>query len=224
MQFWERRVVMSNLMELETVSLYKLFLQMQDGLIQVPIFQRQYAWQERHILDLFVSISEGFPIGVIILANDNNNYPLKNINESFFPKPNKTKSNYYRHYLVIDGVQRLSTLYNCFNGKNEKFNVWYDLMADRFSMGKQPSDTSVLLSSLFDQKEYFNTIQRIGSVNSDLLHVLDNFYYKIKDFTLPIYKINDIDNAKLSSLFEVINVSGARLTKEDLELAKKYSK
>lgn len=215
---------MSNLMELETVSLYKLFLQMQDGLIQVPIFQRQYAWQERHILDLFVSISEGFPIGVIILANDNNNYPLKNINESFFPKPNKTKSNYYRHYLVIDGVQRLSTLYNCFNGKNEKFNVWYDLMADRFSMGKQPSDTSVLLSSLFDQKEYFNTIQRIGSVNSDLLHVLDNFYYKIKDFTLPIYKINDIDNAKLSSLFEVINVSGARLTKEDLELAKKYSK
>ncbi|EIN4364570.1 DUF262 domain-containing protein [Vibrio parahaemolyticus] len=215
---------MSNLMELETVSLYKLFLQMQDGLIQVPIFQRQYAWQERHILDLFVSISEGFPIGVIILANDNNNYPLKNINESFFPKPNKTKSNYYRHYLVIDGVQRLSTLYNCFNGKNEKFNVWYDLMADRFSMGRQPSDTSVLLSSLFDQKEYFNTIQRIGSVNSDLLHVLDNFYYKIKDFTLPIYKINDIDNAKLSSLFEVINVSGARLTKEDLELAKKYSK
>ena len=215
---------MSNLMELETVSLYKLFLQMQDGLIQVPIFQRQYAWQERHILDLFVSISEGFPIGVIILANDNNNYPLKNINESFFPKPNKTKSNYYRHYLVIDGVQRLSTLYNCFNGKNEKFNVWYDLMADRFSMGRQPNDTSVLLSSLFDQKEYFNTIQRIGSVNSDLLHVLDNFYYKIKDFTLPIYKINDIDNAKLSSLFEVINVSGARLTKEDLELAKKYSK
>lgn len=215
---------MSNLMELETVSLYKLFLQMQDGLIQVPIFQRQYAWQERHILDLFVSISEGFPIGVIILANDNNNYPLKNINESFFPKPNKTKSNYYRHYLVIDGVQRLSTLYNCFNGKNEKFNVWYDLMADRFSMGRQPSDTSVLLSSLFDQKEYFNTIQRIGSVNSDLMHVLDNFYYKIKDFTLPIYKINDIDNAKLSSLFEVINVSGARLTKEDLELAKKYSK
>jgi len=215
---------MSNLMELETVSLYKLFLQMQDGLIQVPIFQRQYAWQERHILDLFVSISEGFPIGVIILANDNDNYPLKNINESFFPKPNKTKSNYYRHYLVIDGVQRLSTLYNCFNGKNEKFNVWYDLMADRFSMGRQPSDTSVLLSSLFDQKEYFNTIQRIGSVNSDLLHVLDSFYYKIKDFTLPIYKINDIDNAKLSSLFEVINVSGARLTKEDLELAKKYSK
>ncbi|MFW1141507.1 DUF262 domain-containing protein [Vibrio parahaemolyticus] len=215
---------MSNLMELETVSLYKLFLQMQDGLIQVPIFQRQYAWQEHHILDLFVSISEGFPIGVIILANDNNNYPLKNINESFFPKPNKTKSNYYRHYLVIDGVQRLSTLYNCFNGKNEKFNVWYDLMADRFSMGRQPSDTSVLLSSLFDQKEYFNTIQRIGSVNSDLLHVLDNFYYKIKDFTLPIYKINDIDNAKLSSLFEVINVSGARLTEEDLELAKKYSK
>lgn len=215
---------MSNLMELETVSLYKLFLQMQDGLIQVPIFQRQYAWQERHILDLFVSISEGFPIGVIILANDNNNYPLKNINESFFPKPNRTKSNYYRHYLVIDGVQRLSTLYNCFNGKNEKFNVWYDLMADRFSMGRQPGDTSVLLSSLFDQKEYFNTIQRIGSVNSDLLHALDNFYYKIKDFTLPIYKINDIDNAKLSSLFEVINVSGARLTKEDLELAKKYSK
>lgn len=215
---------MNDLMELETISLYKLFLQMQDGLIQVPAFQRKYGWNEKNIIDLFESISVGFPIGVIILAKNKNDYPLKNIGESFFPKPNKTESNYYRHYLVIDGVQRLSTLYNSFNGENEKFNVWYDLQSKSFSMGEMPSDTSILLSSLFDQKKYFRTIKRIGSVNDELLNDLDNFYHKIKDFSLPMYKLNDIDDAKLSSLFQVINVSGARLTKDELKLAKSYSK
>ncbi|EKA7417422.1 DUF262 domain-containing protein [Vibrio parahaemolyticus] len=215
--------MVNNEMALETISLYKLFLQMQDGLIQVPAFQRKYSWEENNIIDLFVSISEGFPIGTIILAVDNSDYPLKDIEESFFPKPNKTESNFYHHYLVIDGVQRLSTLYNCFNSKNEKFKVWYDLKNKQFSMGEKTSETSILLSSLFNPEEYFKAIQSIGAVNSELLHELDDFYYKIKEFSLPLYKIKHIDNRKLSSLFKRINVSGIRLTKEDLELAKKYS-
>lgn len=223
MQCLERVIKMNNYMQVETVSLYKLFLQMKDGLIQVPIFQRRYSWKEKHILELFNSISQGFPIGVIILANDNNNYPLKSTDESFFPKPTKTESSFYQHYLVIDGVQRLSTLYNCFNGKNEKFKVWYDLSNFTFSMGEKPNKSSILISSLFNQKEYFDNIQKIGAFDSNLLQELDDFYYKIKDFTLPIYKIDDIDSSKLSSLFARINVSGSALTKEEIEFAEKYS-
>jgi uncharacterized protein with ParB-like and HNH nuclease domain len=210
-------------MELQTTSLYKLFLQMQDGLIQVPAFQRSYSWKNQNIIDLFNSIVSGFPIGVIILANDNGEFPLKDFEESFFPKPNKEHNKYYPHYLVIDGVQRLSTLYNCFNGDNEKFNVWYDLKNKEFSVGNKQSDCSILLSSLFDQKKYFKTIKNIGVVNEELLNELDDFYYKIKEFELPIYKINNIGSNELSTLFQRINVSGSRLSKEDLDRAKKYT-
>lgn len=37
-----------------------------NGIIQLPDFQREWVWDDRHILELIASVSLSFPIGAVM--------------------------------------------------------------------------------------------------------------------------------------------------------------
>lgn len=98
-----------------TPRLINLLQEVREGIILIPDFQRPFVWDDQQRLDLFDSISRGLPIGGFMLWRTSK-HSLK-VYENLGPfgfKHRKERSSSDRRYL-LDGHQRLTTLYAALN-------------------------------------------------------------------------------------------------------------
>lgn len=94
--------------ESKPLDLTDLLTDIHKGLIQLPDFQRGWVWDDDHIRDLLVSISNSFPIGAVMLLENGGEVrfqtrPLEGV-EKILSKE------LVPDLLVLDGQQRLTTL------------------------------------------------------------------------------------------------------------------
>jgi hypothetical protein len=95
-------------------KLAKLLEQAGDGTIQLPDFQRGYKWDDDRIRSLLVTITLGYPLGVIMLlkaGSDHVRFKPKPI-EGAPPAAGKVEP----ALLLLDGQQRLTSLYQSLTG------------------------------------------------------------------------------------------------------------
>ena len=85
----------------------------------IPEIQRQYVWKKPQILKLMDSIFKNYPIGIGLVwyAPFSKAIHIRPNNKTIVPPFNK-KSKHAE--LIIDGQQRLSTLYGIFMGVEER--------------------------------------------------------------------------------------------------------
>ncbi|EEF4022679.1 DUF262 domain-containing protein, partial [Salmonella enterica] len=132
--------------ELNTSSLKidKLVNRINEGEIKIPAFQRGYVWRQNQIIDLMQSIANDFPIGSILLWEANEKEKLRytrNIAGYLLPERG---DNWPVNY-VLDGQQRLSSIYGVFSGETQQdntttkynpslniFEIYYDFKGKRF--------------------------------------------------------------------------------------------
>ncbi len=97
----------------------------------VPVFQRDFVWDQRQILDFFDSIVKGYPIGTILLWKPPTDEPYR-YKDILTDRPAEgSKVEYY----ILDGRQRLTTFYGCVSQnekKREDFRLYYDLEKESF--------------------------------------------------------------------------------------------
>ncbi|QPK80052.1 DUF262 domain-containing protein [Corynebacterium lizhenjunii] len=93
-------------------DLLDLFARIDRGDIQLPDFQRDYAWDEDRIRSLIVTVLRGYPVGALMVL-DTRNEPMR-----FRPRPLRGAPDTGARpgLLLLDGQQRLTTLYHCFRG------------------------------------------------------------------------------------------------------------
>ncbi|MBV7292892.1 GmrSD restriction endonuclease domain-containing protein [Corynebacterium sp. TAE3-ERU16] len=93
-------------------DLTDLFARIDRGDIQLPDFQRDYSWNVDRIRSLIVTVLRGYPIGCL-MALDTRNEPMR-----FRPRPLAGAPDTGRNpgMLILDGQQRLTTLYHCLRG------------------------------------------------------------------------------------------------------------
>lgn len=187
------------------ISIDKIFT---DVVYIVPIYQRNYAWETKQIEQLIEDINSA-----------NRNYYLGTL---------ITNQKEQGVYEVIDGQQRLTTLYllnlyisNCLNQKDilkeeslqfearEKYRKtlsslrWNDIVIDEFL-------ASELYKGYHDIKTYFNN-------NSNAIN-LQNFREKLKNVYLVRVQVpKDID---LNHYFEIMNTRGEQLELHQIVKAK----
>ena len=94
-------------------DLKDLFARINRGDIQLPDFQRSYAWDEDRIRSLIVSVLRGYPIGAL-MALDTRNEKMRFRPRALAGAPDTGVD---PGLLLLDGQQRLTTLYHCFNGE-----------------------------------------------------------------------------------------------------------
>lgn len=93
-------------------SLMELFDRIDRGDLQLPDFQRTYSWDVDRIRSLIVTVLRGYPIGVF-MALDTRDAPVSFRARPVSGAPNtKTPPG----MLLLDGQQRLTTLYHCLRG------------------------------------------------------------------------------------------------------------
>ena len=90
-----------------------LFARIDRGDIQLPDFQRDYAWDVDRIRSLITTVLRGFPVGVL-MALDTRGEEMR-----FRPRPLSGAPDTGKDpgLLLLDGQQRLTTLYHCFSGE-----------------------------------------------------------------------------------------------------------
>ncbi|GAB3940124.1 DUF262 domain-containing protein [Corynebacterium tapiri] len=93
-------------------SLSDLFARIDRGELQLPDFQRSFSWEVDRIRSLIVTVLRGYPVGAL-LALDTRNEPMR-----FRPRPleGAPATDRLPGLLLLDGQQRLTSLYHCFQG------------------------------------------------------------------------------------------------------------
>jgi len=84
-----------------------LLQKVSDGRIQLPDFQREWVWDEEHIIGLLASVSLSYPVGAIMMleTDDHPAVPPHRARGARFADGTKPDQ------LVLDGQQRLTSLF-----------------------------------------------------------------------------------------------------------------
>ena len=115
-------------------KLEDLLKMVEEGKAQLPDFQRSWVWDDTKICKLIESITSGFPMGAaMFLANGGEHIRFKYRKfEGVDSKVDVTPE-----WLVLDGQQRLTTLYQVLKSKkatNTRLETNRDTIIKRLSL------------------------------------------------------------------------------------------
>lgn len=215
--------------------LLRIIKDFESGIIRVPAFQRDFEWDYAKKVQLFESILKGLPIGTIFLWRpdfiDNDNYRLFESNSiGGYDLPNRAIDYYY----VLDGLQRLSTLFGCLIDENQTplnknnklwaqqgFNLIYNLQSNQIEKGRRNLQIfEVELHRFIDHDSYADFIDKMQNldISSDQKQLFRNRYVhfqkQITTFDLPIVELTGANIEEAVEIFDKLNSTGARVTSE----------
>ena len=91
----------------EDKKLKTLLQELNDGIIQLPDFQRDWVWDDNRIKSLIISLSNGYPVGAIMFLATGGE-----INFSYRLFTGVENTNVIPTSLTLDGQQRLTSILN----------------------------------------------------------------------------------------------------------------
>jgi len=157
--------------------LIKFMTDIEEGKFKIPTFQRDFVWGNKEKIDLFDSISKGYPIGSILLWQPNEDFKSK-AEIGPYKIRNNTQNDYF---YILDGFQRLSTLFGCLTNPY-KTNLEYDQnkLIKEYSLQYNLED-EYFLFTMHESKKITNIPVYILIDTFALLDYLDNLRSEIDD-------------------------------------------
>lgn len=205
-------------------QIYSICSMMETGKIVVPAFQRGFVWSKSHAKNLLESIYHGYPIGTIIVL-ETDDLGILEVEKSLFPSIPEEK---LHRWYVLDGVQRLATLYNVLFAKNGKLSFFFDLDNEEFFVSPKAIEGPghIDLHALYASAEFLEIQKQIGESEKYELYFtrFSKLYDAFKNYLVPMHVISDVLLTDAMSIFERLNVGGQRLSKSDIEKIRKMKK
>lgn len=215
--------------EPQSVGLSSLINNIESGRVKIPQFQRDYVWEKKAASQLLDSIAKGFPIGTFILWETQEELrSVRNIGNHTLPD---TPVGHIAQY-VLDGQQRITSLYTCFrglsllrDGKVDDFSeIYIDLEA------KEDEEVVTLNHDIKNPTRYVKIYDLlyggIGALAKKYTEqgLMKIDFYKARftsyQFSLVILKNAPLDVA--TEVFTRLNVGGKTLTLFEIMVAKTY--
>lgn len=219
----------------DNVRLPNLLQQITDGNISIPVFQRDFVWNTKQMVELFDSISKGFPIGSLLFWKPENTYQtFKTI--GIYPVSKPKENNY-----VLDGFQRITTLFGVLtNPKNYNFLekdlkdylIYYNLSKMEFvslKSKKDKSDYYVALYRVIDTFEYLDLLDEIKTKITDkatqinLINSAREINKVFLDYHIPFVEIKGGDISSAVQIFSRINSTGEKISEDFMLSALSYN-
>ncbi|MGL5357966.1 MAG: GmrSD restriction endonuclease domain-containing protein [Metamycoplasmataceae bacterium] len=214
-------------------SIGKILSELEDGRIKIPFFQRDYDWKIEEILDLLNSINSNDPIGNIVLWQTKDIFSINNniIDEI------SSKEKYNEYLYLIDGQQRLTSIFTLFNFnklKNKKhienfkkivFNMETNIFEKYESKKEYKNKTKYFINEIFSLKEddIKNNIVERGFKNEEIYKIKEiiiKINDRFLDLEIGVLQLNNYDLDNVIDVFEKINTKGKKLSIFDIVKAK----
>ncbi len=170
-------------------SLSKLIEDIDLGEIGLPDIQRPFVWNQSKVRDLFDSMYKGFPVGYLLFwANgvSNGHRKIGTDNKKRIPR-----------LLIVDGQQRLTSLYSVLKGKSVLRN---DYKEQFIHIAFRPKDAKfeVTDASIRRDPEFIEDISQLWSGEK-------RRFSFVKEFISRLGKYRDITEEEEDSLSEAID-------------------
>ena len=196
-----------------------------NGIYQIPKFQRDFVWSQEQTAKLIDSLLKGFPIGSFILWKTTDR--LKSLKKIGGVVLKEAQDKDYIYY-VLDGQQRMTSLYLALEGikvddKNDYKNIYIDLEKDIDS----GDDICTLIKTDKSITFYDLINQRISSFyknfEDDDVEKIEDFREHIKNYEFSTIEIENQPLEKIAEIFTRINTGGKILTLFEIMNAKVYT-
>ena len=222
-----------------TLTVNQLIEKIDTGELGLPELQRPFIWKDSKVRDLFDSMMRGYPIGYLMLWECPSLDKKKSIgvDAHSYDSPKE---------VIIDGQQRLTSLYAVMKGKkviNSKFDeksivISYCLLQNKFEVGYQATKNDpewiYNISDLFTSTNTFkfigDFIKKLGDYRSTkgseltdeeqgLIADRINSVVNLKSHTLPVFDIKSTaEEEDVSEIFVRVNSGGVSLKQNDFIL------
>lgn len=218
-----------------------LIMEVESGKLGLPELQRGYVWPKKKVRDLLDSMMKGYPIGYLMIwdsVDDSDKSKQIGIDAKSYTAPKS---------LVIDGQQRLTSLYAVTRGKkvvDEKFNeqniiISFNPLTRTFEVGdnakKRAAEWIYDISEVFlNEAQSFTYIsQKVQTIkdsreksggtlsNAEMQTIQQNIMdlLSLGDYSIPTLEINgNSDEESVADIFVRVNSGGEKLGEDDFIL------
>jgi len=189
------------------LSYRKIIEYINDQYIHIPDFQRKFVWTKHKILDLLDSIYKGYPIGSFIFWVADKDF----IFSKPIDKKNKNIGVFDKKFFVIDGQQRLRSLYTAAKSEElemkkenssrmitQKIVVLFNLDEKNFlfkeDITERKNRNIPYIPELKGSELIFDTLKSI--INGDLENIVDRYKIKMDSLEYFIEELEEIGIVK----------------------------
>lgn len=207
------------------------------GTLGLPDLQRGFVWKPNQIRELLDSMRKGYPIGFIMLWAAQSN-TAKGENKVIGLNQ---KVAFGQDYVIIDGQQRITSLYAVIHGAEVKENgktikISYNPMTKEFAVwnatteknpewignisdiyinaNKSRTFVNNYINRLRDYKEKHNDV--ITEEDEQIIDESISEVLKLRDYPINALVIDgDVDEESVANIFTRINSGGVKLNEND---------
>ncbi|UVY85738.1 DUF262 domain-containing protein [Brachybacterium sp. NBEC-018] len=197
--------------------------------LRIPQFQRHFVWVSGDVLALLDSIKLGYPIGSILTwkLEPGDEY-FSGFRTGTFPEVKPELSTFE---VILDGAQRLSTLYGTLKNPAEEplYDVLYNLRDEVFQYPRKgklsDSESSgawlLPMSALLDSRRFLECQSRINQLedSAELIDRALDLYSTFQEYQIPIISLSDASLNEVVEVFRRVNSSGTPLSAVDFTRA-----
>lgn len=222
-----------------TLTVNQLIEKIDTGELGLPELQRPFIWKDSKVRDLFDSLMRGYPIGYLMLWECPSFEKKKSIGVDLHSYDSPKE-------VIIDGQQRLTSLYAVMKGKkviNSKFDeksiiISYNPLQDKFEVGyqatKKDPEWIYNISDVYTTSSSFKFINSfikrlseyreckggvLTEAEQDTISENINAIVNLKNHTLPVFDIKaNAEEEDVSEIFVRVNSGGVSLKQNDFIL------
>jgi hypothetical protein len=214
--------------EISPKNYESIFTNIDNGIIKIPQFQRDFVWNKVQTAKLIDSILKGFPIGTFIFWKTKDGLrSIKNIGNAPLPDIPKGDAAYY----VLDGQQRITSIYAVKKGliinRDGKELDYKDIFINLNL--KQNSDEEIVTIEPEDDKSFISVFELLNGTMSSLsknfikyIDLLDEYKKRLTSYHFPVIVIENYPIDIACEVFTRINTGGQELTLFEIMVAKTY--
>jgi hypothetical protein len=223
---------MESKINIDSYKLKDLKCKFENRDFAIPEIQRQYVWNKQRVCSLMDSIYKNYPIGISLVWNApfSKAIHIRPNNKTIIPPFNKLSK---KSDLIIDGQQRLSTLYGILYGTESKpeANLTVNFKNLVFNYNKKDkSKFSFSKKQNFDSEGYISLTELINTTPSILKRrfalnkrefvEVQKCYRAFNDYKFYILTFKGLDFKDIREIFIRINSAGMKVSRADTLFAK----
>lgn len=210
------------------IAFTDLMANIEQGLVKIPQFQRDFVWDRKKSAQLLDSILKGYPIGTFILWKTRESLrTVRNIGGAKLP--DTPPGDFVQH--VLDGQQRLTSLYASVKGLRVERDERIDDFSEMYVDLAATSDEQVVVvdtegrgpDALIKITDLLNKgIKFLSSFPEEYFDNIEEYQTRLKSYSFSTILVNEAPIEVATEIFTRINVGGTPLAPFEIMVAKTF--
>ena len=200
------------------ISISRMKMMVLKGEIRIPAFQRGFVWDDERIIYLIDSLYKGYPVGSLILWKTREELRQeRKLGPFTLPEPEEG----YPILYVLDGQQRITTIYGTFADQEDRDSSWprvyFDMQHPTDAQGSfftTVEEDEVDLQRYFPIDTFFNSVayrKATNHLSNDQIEKIDKVQERFKDLRITTEVIETENRSEVAIVFERVNRLGMEL-------------